>query len=561
MVWFTVEDNIVEGAGHYGYMFTNDWWSYNVVRSSIIGNTAVWCKLKWFNLIQTIDCKFAFNIAENNRDGAEHGDWIVFEDCENLDSFGNTSTNNLIGIRIVWDWSTVTSTNDHIYWNTTNFASGYAASGIRVFWPKDFTLDGQSDRVMGLSRQRTPNTVGSDFIIKAWDAAVWDLALWYIDKDGWDVIVRPGKATWSKSASFKIEAVRPWETGADDRLPETWGWASFGWSSYRFSMNGQKGTVNGIDLPFLSAAYLNMLRNTSSSGAWQDLHLSAWWAHFAWPTHNVKWWDVYIEAWISEGTAWANIYLKTPTPWSDGTADNTPTVKWMIDWKWHMLLDDITPWTTVPTAVLELKAGTSDPWTAPFKLKAGTNLATPETWTVEFDWSYFYLTIWSTRRKIPVTIWLTAWSILFAGTNGEIAQDNTNLFWDDTLNALRLWYIIDANSNELLKFISVASAVNEISISNSITGVDPKITATWSDTNIWVTIQPKGNGTTKVIWGNSATQGILRLYEALNNWSNYIALQPPAALAGNSTYTLPAALPTTNGQTLHCDTNWVMYRA
>jgi hypothetical protein len=46
-----------------------------------------------------------------------------------------------------------------------------------------------------------------------------------------------------------------------------------------------------------------------------------------------------------------------------------------------------------PTAYLHLKAGTATAGTAPIKLVAWTSLATPEAWTIEFDWSYFYLSI------------------------------------------------------------------------------------------------------------------------------------------------------------------------
>ena len=56
--------------------------------------------------------------------------------------------------------------------------------------------------------------------------------------------------------------------------------------------------------------------------------------------------------------------------------------------------------------------------------------------------------------------------------------------------------INDSNGNELIKFPSaVASAVNELTISNAATGSAPTLSATGGDTNIGITLTPKGTGT------------------------------------------------------------------
>jgi hypothetical protein len=58
--------------------------------------------------------------------------------------------------------------------------------------------------------------------------------------------------------------------------------------------------------------------------------------------------------------------------------------------------------------------------------------------------------------------------------------------------------IDDANGNELIKFPStVASAVNELTVSNAATGSSPSISATGDDTNIDITLTPKGSGSVK----------------------------------------------------------------
>lgn len=54
--------------------------------------------------------------------------------------------------------------------------------------------------------------------------------------------------------------------------------------------------------------------------------------------------------------------------------------------------------------------------------------------------------------------------------------------------------ILDANSNEILSLSPVASAVNEINISNAVATAAPTISATGSDANINLNIQPKGSG-------------------------------------------------------------------
>ena len=54
--------------------------------------------------------------------------------------------------------------------------------------------------------------------------------------------------------------------------------------------------------------------------------------------------------------------------------------------------------------------------------------------------------------------------------------------------------IIDENSNSQIKFTTTASATNQITIANSATGSDPVISATGSDTNLGITLTPKGYG-------------------------------------------------------------------
>jgi len=58
----------------------------------------------------------------------------------------------------------------------------------------------------------------------------------------------------------------------------------------------------------------------------------------------------------------------------------------------------------------------------------------------------------------------------------------------------RLSEINDADNNEVLKFGTTASAVNEITITNASTGNRPTVSATGGDTNVGISITPKGSG-------------------------------------------------------------------
>lgn len=78
-------------------------------------------------------------------------------------------------------------------------------------------------------------------------------------------------------------------------------------------------------------------------------------------------------------------------------------------------------------------------------------------------------------------------------------------------------YIADANGNELIKFsATVASAVNEITVTNSVSTVAPSISASGNDTNIDLNLYAKGTGLVKAMssfsvykaTGNEATSQI-----------------------------------------------------
>jgi len=112
--------------------------------------------------------------------------------------------------------------------------------------------------------------------------------------------------------------------------------------------------------------------------------------------------------------------------------------------------------------------------------------------------------------------------------------------------------VVDANSNELIKFpATVASAVNEVTISNAATGSNPSIAATGGDTNISLSFAAKGTGAYNFA-GTADTAAEIRWFEDSDNGSNYVSFKAPATIATNVAWTLPAADGTT-GQVLSTD--------
>jgi len=58
--------------------------------------------------------------------------------------------------------------------------------------------------------------------------------------------------------------------------------------------------------------------------------------------------------------------------------------------------------------------------------------------------------------------------------------------------------ILDTGGNELLKLTATNSAVNELTLANAATGAAPILSATGGDTNIGITLTPKGSGAVKL---------------------------------------------------------------
>jgi hypothetical protein len=127
--------------------------------------------------------------------------------------------------------------------------------------------------------------------------------------------------------------------------------------------------------------------------------------------------------------------------------------------------------------------------------------------------------VWSAKGVLVSATSASTVSALTVGTNGQVLTANsaqsTGLQWvtpevtlvnavalqNKTLTAPKMssTFIADTNGNELILFPApVTSAVNEITVTNAITGGKPTISATGGDTNIILNLVSKGTGTVQV---------------------------------------------------------------
>jgi hypothetical protein len=88
-------------------------------------------------------------------------------------------------------------------------------------------------------------------------------------------------------------------------------------------------------------------------------------------------------------------------------------------------------------------------------------------------------------------------SVTNTGTDNNVLSTSPNITTPRIITSIN-----DTNGNELIGVTATASAVNEITVANAATGNNPVISATGTDTNIGITITPKGTGNTVLTSGN-----------------------------------------------------------
>jgi len=78
-------------------------------------------------------------------------------------------------------------------------------------------------------------------------------------------------------------------------------------------------------------------------------------------------------------------------------------------------------------------------------------------------------------------------------------------------------FIADENGNEQIIFQTTSSAVNQIDITNAATGSGPSISATGGDTNVDLTLNPKGSGTVNIDTNVEVSDGLIELKTGTGN--------------------------------------------
>jgi hypothetical protein len=119
-----------------------------------------------------------------------------------------------------------------------------------------------------------------------------------------------------------------------------------------------------------------------------------------------------------------------------------------------------------------------------------------------------------------------------AGTNAAsvVTVGGTQTLTNKTLTAPRfadLGFIADANGNELIILDTVGSAVNEWTLANGSTGVNPKLTAS-GETNVGLDFQVKGTGVYRFL-GTASGPTDMRWFEDTDNGTNYVSVIGPAS--------------------------------
>lgn len=100
--------------------------------------------------------------------------------------------------------------------------------------------------------------------------------------------------------------------------------------------------------------------------------------------------------------------------------------------------------------------------------------------------------------------------------------------------------IKDSNGNLIIGLTPTASAINYLTITNTLSSVPPIIGVGGTDTNIGISLQVKGASGVQIL-GTSAVPANLYFYEQTTNGSNFIQVLAPSSIASNQGVTWKSA--------------------
>jgi len=147
----------------------------------------------------------------------------------------------------------------------------------------------------------------------------------------------------------------------------------------------------------------------------------------------------------------------------------------------------------------------------------------------------------NTVNWLDSTVSITGLSTTATGTVLTLTDSSINSTQDIRLPTAKA--IADDSGNEYIKFAKTASAVNEITITNSATGNSPDLSVTGGDTNIGLSITTKGTGLIKINDGAYYPEATLT-DGATITWDVSTSPVAKVTLGGNRTLSAP-----TNGAT------------
>ena len=136
-----------------------------------------------------------------------------------------------------------------------------------------------------------------------------------------------------------------------------------------------------------------------------------------------------------------------------------------------------------------IENGTSGAYTV--QLKAASGSGATVTWSgTDKGWKLVYFDGVATTTgvyEIPLS------------TAGTVTETGTQTLTNKTLTSPKIGTnILDTNGAELLNVTATGSAVNELTLANAASGGAPVISSTGNDTNIGITLTPKGSGAVKL---------------------------------------------------------------
>ncbi len=120
--------------------------------------------------------------------------------------------------------------------------------------------------------------------------------------------------------------------------------------------------------------------------------------------------------------------------------------------------------TTSPSAVLQLKAGTTSAGAAPLKFSAGPLVTTAEDGSVEYDGTNYYLTVGTTRTPIPLSGGTSSYSSVGVGAGSSSAPSLT--FSGDTNTGF-----FDSGSNDVIGIAAEGTNIFNLSSAGMVSPV------------------------------------------------------------------------------------------